>query len=488
MDNLSVKKRVKLIYPPSPLFQRGEDRCQANIDSSSASSVRACNDLGYAASVLRQAGYDVLIKDYQTELLSIQDVLKDFEKEQIDVLFVSVTNATIHDDLKFVNSIKDKFPNLIIILKSAIFFDVQLDVLKQLDLRSVDYLIGGEVEFIIADLLNSHFHNQDYLCNISGILYKKGGVWIKNNFANVWCDDLDSLPFPARDLMNNALYVRPDTGEVQATISISRGCPSSCIYCLTPIISGKKLRLRNPQSILDELTECYEKYGIKNFFFKADTFTFNKDWTIQLCDLIINSKLYNKIQWVANSRVNPIDFETLSCMKKAGCWLVAFGFESGSQKSLDLMKKGTTIEQNIMAMKLAKKAGLKVFGFYIIGFPWETIEDLKKTKELIFKNNADFIEVHLATPYYGTQLHQMAFNDGFTQHEVFGNDYFEAPCIPTKSLSIEKIQEYRKSILLSFYLRPSYIIKKCFSALKNPTVIKNYWVYGIKLIKNCLKK
>ena len=488
MDNLSVKKRVKLIYPPSPLFQRGEDRCQANIDSSSASSIRACNDLGYVASILRKNGFDVSIKDYQTELLSIDNVFYDFEKEKIDVLFLSVTNATIYSDLKFVNAIKEKFPNIVVVLKGAIFFDIQLDILEQLDLRYVDYLIGGEVEFIISDLLNSHFNNKDNLCNISGILYKDDTVWVKNNFTNIWSDDLDSIPFPARDLMNNSLYIRPDTGEVQATISTSKGCPSSCVYCLTPIISGKKLRLRTPQSILDELKECYEKYGINNFFFKADTFTFNKDWTIKLCDLIVDSPLYKKIHWVANSRVNPIDFETLSYMKKAGCWLVSFGFESGSQKSLDLMKKGTTVEQNIKAMKLAKKAGLKVFGFYMIGFPWETMEDLKKTKDLIFKNNADFIEIHLATPYYGTQLHQMALNDGLIKQEILGNDYFNSPCISTNSLSIDKIQKFRKGLLISFYLRPSYILKKIFSALKNPIVLKNYFIYGIKLIKNCLKK
>ena len=487
MDNLSIKKKVKLIYPPSPLFQRGEDRCQANIDSSSATSIRACNDLGYVASVLRHAGYDVSIKDYQTELFSIENVLNDLEKEKIDVLFLSVTNATIYDDLKFVNLIKEKFPNLVILLKGAIFFDINTDFLKKLDLSSVDYLIGGEVEFIISELLNSHFNDKNNLCNISGILYKNDCAWVKNNYTNIWQDDLDSIPFPARDLMNNSLYIRPDTGEVQATISTSRGCPSSCIYCLTPIISGKKLRLRTPQSVLDELKECYEKFGIKNFFFKADTFTFNKDWTIKLCELIINSSLYKKIQWVANSRVNPIDFETLSYMKKAGCWLVAFGFESGSQKSLDLMKKGTTVEQNIQAMKLAKKAGLKVFGFYMIGFPWETMADLKKTKDLIFKNNADFIEIHLAIPYYGTPLSQIALESGLIKQDILGNDYFNSPCISTNSLSIEEIQKYRKNLLLSYYLRPSYIIKKCFSALKKPIVLKNYLIYGIRLIKNCFK-
>lgn len=486
MCNLPVKK-IKLIYPPSALFQRGEERCQSNISSSTATSVRACNDLGYVASELRNKGYEIYLKDYQTEGLTLTDLLNDLKAENPDVLYVSVTNATIFDDIKIVNEAKSQNPDMAVVLKGAIFLNPEAELLSQLDLKNVDYLIGGEAEYIVAELIESHFNDRENLKNINGILYKVNGEFVSTKFDE-WCEDLDRVSFPARDLMNNSLYLRPDTKEIQATIATSRGCPSSCIFCLTPHISGRKLRLRSVQNIFDEIYDCYKNHGIKNFFFKSDTFTYNKQWTLDLCNLIINSELQGKIKWVANSRTNPIDLETLKTMKKAGCWLVAFGFESGSEKSLKLMKKGTTIEQNLEAAKLAKKAGLKVFGFYLIGFPWEDMEDLNKTKDLIYKINADFIELHIATPFYGTELYEMAREEGLIDESVLGRDYFNAPSVGTKYLKIDEILKFRKDLLLRYHLRFSYILKKLLASLTKPKVIGSYFYYGIKLVKNCLKK
>lgn len=477
-------KKIFLIYPPGELFQRGEERCQANIKSSTATSVRACNDLGYCASVLRN-DYDIFLKDYQSEKLTVENLQNDLKINKPDVVFISVTNTTIFKDIETVKLIKNIVPEACIILKGAIFYNPEDEMLNLLDLSQTDYLIGTEAECIISSLLKAHFENKNELKNISGILYKENGKWVKTDF-NCHFESLDEIPFPSRDLMNNSLYVRPDTGEMQATIATSRGCPSSCIFCLTPSITGHKLRLRSPQNIYDELAECYKKYGIKNFFFKSDTFTFDKKWTIELCKLIQKSELNGKIQWVANSRVNPIDEETLTEMKKSGCWLVAFGFESGSEKSLSEMKKGATTEQNIKAAKMAKKAGLQIFGFYLIGFPWENKDDLNKTKDLMFGIDADFIELHIATPFYGTKLYELAKSEGLIEENVLGKDYFNAPATGTKYLSIEEIQNFRNKTLLQYHLRFSYIFKKLLSAINKPKVILNYFRYGIRMLKNIL--
>lgn len=478
---------VSLIYPPGLLFQRGEDRCQSNIDSSTATSMRACNDLGYAAAALKQKGFEVWLKDYQTERLSLDDLQNDLEQNSGDMLMLSTTNATVFSDLQIVKLIKEKFPEISVVLKGAIFFDPEDELLAQLDLINVDYLIGGESDFIIADLAQAHFYDKTKIKQIGGILYRAGGQWVKTDFSQ-WHDDLDALPFPDRSLMNNALYLRPDTQEKQATIATSRGCPSNCVFCLTPHISGKKLRLRSPENIFAEIKQCYEQFGIGNFFFKSDTFTINKAWTIALCDLIINSDLCGKIEWVANSRVNPIDQETLIKMKKAGCWLVAFGFESGSPESLEKMKKGATVEQNKAAAAMAKKAGLMVYGFYLIGFPWEKKENLRQTADLMFAIDADFIELHIATPFYGTGLYEMAKEEGLIDESVLGKDYFNAPTIGTKYLSIEEVERFRKKVILKYHLRPSYILRKLWHAAFKPRILKNYFVFGLKLIKNTLKR
>lgn len=478
---------IKLIYPPGDLFQRGEDRCQSNIGSSTATSVRASNDLGVGAAVLKQKGYAVSLKDYQTEGLSLENLLSDIEADKTDMLFISITNATIFSDLEIVNKVKERFSDISVILKGAIFFNPEPELINRLDLSHIDYLIGGESDFIVGELADAHFKDKSKLSSIGGILYKQGDKWIKTNFS-VWHDDLDSVPFADRGLMNNALYVRPDIGEIQATISTSRGCPSSCIFCLTPHISGRKLRLRSPESIYAEIAECYYQFGIHNFFFKSDTFTMNKAWTIRLCDLILSSELNGKIEWVANSRVHPIDKEMLVKMKQAGCWLVAFGFETGSPDSMQRIKKGVTVNQNIQAAEWAKEAGLRVYGFYLIGFPWETAEHLKQTADLMFKINADFIEIHIATPFYGTELYQTAREDGLIDESVLGKDYFNAPTIGTKHLSIQELEEFRRKTILRYHLRPIYILRKLKQAALHPRILKNYFVFGMRLIKNTLFK
>ena len=476
-----------LIYPPGLLFQRGEDRCQSNISSSTATSMRACNDLGYAAAGLKRRGFDVFLKDYQTEGLTIDDLMADLKRNTPDFLMMSITNATIFTDLDIVNRIKKAFGDVCVVLKGAIFFDPEEGLLNQLDLSAADYLIGGESDFIIGDLAQAHFNDKSKLPSVGGILYKENGKWVKTDFSH-WHEDLDSIPFPDRSLMNNALYLRPDTQEKQATIATSRGCPSNCIFCLTPHISGKKLRLRSPESIFAEISECYEKFGIRNFFFKSDTFTINKAWTVALCDLILSSPLKGKIEWVANSRVNPIDQETLIKMKKAGCWLVAFGFESGSAETLEKAKKGATVEQNKAAAIMAKKAGLMVYGFYLVGFPWENKEHLEATEKLIFEIDADFIELHIATPFYGTGLYNMAKEAGLIDESVLGKDYFNAPTIGTKYLKIEEIEDFRKKTILKYHLRPSYVLRKLKYAAFRSKVLKNYVKFGLRLIGNVLTR
>lgn len=476
-------KKVMLIYPPGRLYQRGEDRSQGNIENSTATSIRACNDLGYAASLLKQKNIDVFLKDYQTERLKPDDLKKDFIKEDPDAVFMSITNATIFEDLHTINELKDIKPSLRVVLKGAIFYDVEREVLNLLDLKNVDCLIGGEVEFAVANVMDSLLNEGKDFQSIPGILYKTEDRWEKSVFHS-WNNELDKLPFPNRRLMNNSLYVRPDTGEPQATIATSRGCPSACIFCLTPKISGTKVRLRSIENILDELKECCFTHGIRNFFFKSDTFTIKKEWTVELCRKIIESDLNGKIQWVANSKTKPLDQEILDIMKEAGCWLVAFGYESGSEDTLKRIKKGVRLEDNLKAAQYARKAGLKTFGFYLIGFPWETMEQLKETERLIFQTRPDFLELHLATPYTGTPLYEMAVEEGLINETVLGRDYFTSPTLGTKHLSMDQVNDFQKRVLLKYHLQPSFILRRLKEAALNPKILFNYGSFGLRLIKD----
>jgi len=354
-----------------------------------------------------------------------------------------------------------------------------------LDLSEVTYLLGLESDFIVGKLVKAHYQDPGAVTAIRGILYFKDGQWVQTDFSS-WETDLDSLPFPDRSLIRNELYTRPDTGEPQATITTSRGCPSACIFCLTPEISGKRLRLRSPANIVAELTECYSTYSIRDFFFKSDTFTFDAKWTRTVCQAILDSPLAGKIRWVANSKVKPLDEETLGIMKQAGCWLIAFGYESGSPETLLRICKGTTVEENLRATQMAKRVGLLTFGFFLVGLPWEGHQHLEATRKHIFELDNDFIEIHIAIPYIGTQLHAAAQAAGLLPDTVLGKDYFNAPSVGTASLTMPEIEAYRKRLLLNFHFRPTYIFRKIVQAASTPKVYLNYGRFGLRLLKNTL--
>ena len=481
------KKKVLLFYPPGALFQRGEDRCQQNIDDGSAQAMRACNDLGYAAAVLLQSSYQVKLQDYQTQGDTFEMLEKDMDEFNPYMIMMSITNTTIFDDIKVINKLCEKH-HPIVVLKGALFFAPEQAMLDMIDFTNVDYLIGGEIDFCIGKIADYCFKGIGKPEEINNILYKDAeGKMIPTRF-HVWDDDLDAQPFPARQLMNNSLYIRPDTKETMATIQTARGCPSQCVFCLTPEISGKRVRFRSPQNVLEEMIECYEQFGIRNFFFKADTFTINPEWVKEMCELIIQSKLYGKIQFTANSRVRPLKKETLELMKKAGCFLVAFGFESGSDEMLQKMRKGATVEENRQAARWCKEVGLPFWGYFVIGFPWETKEDILLTKKLVLETDPDFIEVTIALPFYGTPMYETCKKEGLLAKSVLGSDFFHSSTKGTMHLTIDEVMKLRKDILLSFYLRPQYILRKMKECITQPSVFVQYVKYGLKLVVNLFKK
>ncbi|MBQ2644854.1 radical SAM protein [bacterium] len=477
--------KIMIIYPPGRLFQRGEDRCQIDISASSVNTNRPCNDLGYVSAILKNNNYSTFLKDYQGEKSSIDDLVSDFEKENPDLVFMSITNGSILDDLKVVDLLKSKNNDTVFILKGSIFFNPNAELLSKLNLSNIDYLIGGEVEFIIDDLVNAHFQDKNLLKNIQGISYKDNeNNWIINPQLE-FKDELENLPFPDRESMHNELYINPETNLPMALIVTDKGCPYSCSYCLSPVISGKKIRTRSNENIIKEIKECVEKYNITNFFFKSDTFTANKAKILDFCKLLISEGLNKKINWVATARVNNIDDELIKLMKQAGCSLVAIGFESGSNESLSLMNKKTTTEMNLKAAKICKKYKLEILGYFLIGFPWEDERHLSDMKKHIFAINADYIEISVVVPFPNTPIYNELVEKNTDLPDITGFDSYNNIYKKYGKLPAEKIAEFRKQTLLQYYTRPSYIIKKLLK-IKSFSVFINYVKYGLKMLKNSI--
>jgi len=471
-------KNIMLIYPPCGKYQRGEERCQIDTFSSSANNLRACNDLGLAATVLKKEGFSVFLRDYPAENAAFKDLINDIKRENPDAVFMSITNGSIFDDLNTVREIKAVKPDIKVILKGALFFNPDKSLFEQLDLKNADVLTGSEFEFILACLFNAVFGIKGSLEDIEGISYKSGGKWVSNKLIN-FNENLDGLPFPDRSLMKNELYINPLSNKPMAVITAARGCPSKCIYCLSPVISGRKARFRSTVNVFKEIQECVNKYGITDFFFKSDTFTINKKWVIELCSLIIESGL--KINWAANSRTDTLDEELLLKMKKAGCSLIALGLESGSCDSLLKMSKGVSVQQNRAAVHLIKKCGIKIWGFYLIGFPWETKQHLEETKKLMFELDTDFIELSILVPFKGAEIYEKC-----KCSDVLGTDSFKNITSVSKYLTKEELEKFRKKTLIKYHLRPKYILNKLSDKTLKPALFFNYVKYGLRLLKNNL--
>lgn len=461
-----MKKRILLIYPPSPVLNR-EDRCQQPTKDLIVIPPLPPTDLMYLAAVSEKQGLDAKIADYSQG----GDYEADLVKFKPDYLVVNIATPTLEHDLEAIKKAKEICPNIITIAKGAAFLTLAERIIKEHD--ELDFGILGEAENTLKEILQ-----EKSKAEILGLYYKENDE-VKFTGCRPFIEDLDSLPFPARHLVDNNIYRRPDNNKVQATIKVSRGCPFHCFFCLATPVSGAKVRRRSPENVVAEIRECVEKYNIKNFLFWSDIFNIDKDWTMKLCQAIIDSGL--KITWSANTRADTADLEMAEMMYKSGCRLVSIGVESGSQYMLEKMGKKITLNDVRRTVKVFKKAKIRIYNYFVIGLPWETEETVEETIKFAIELNSDFISFYTATPLPGSRFYDYALEHNlFDKQTSFENAYFY-PAVNTHHLSRERVFELHKSAIKRFYLRPLYILKMLLR-IRSIEEVKNYFTAGMNVL------
>ena len=460
------KKRILLIYPPSPIMNR-EDRCQQPTKDLLVIPPLPPTDLMYLAAIAESCGYEAMIKDYSLGGDFIQD-LKTFTP---DYLLVNIATPTFKSDLEAVAMAKSIHPSLVTIVKGAPFLTYTNNITYENPF--IDYAIIGEPELTLKEILEGIPNNE-----ILGICYTENMQSITNE-RRPFNDNLDSLPFPARHLVDNSIYTRPDNGKVQAVIKVSRGCPFNCFFCLATPVSGVKVRMRSAENIIAEIKECVEKYNIKNFLFWSDIFNLNRAWTLNLCNKIIESGL--KITWSANTRANTMDDEMAKLMYKSGCRLVSVGVESGSQEILNNIGKNITLDDVRKTVKILKKNKIKIYNYFVIGLPWETEKTAEETIKFAIELDSNFISFYTATPFPGTRYFAYAMMNKLIEGQLDFNSAYYLPTIRSHELSKERIFELHKQAIKRFYLRPKFILKTLLS-LRSFAEFKNYFKAGVSLI------
>ena len=363
----------------------------------------------YAAAVMRNEGYNVSLFD--TALINSPElIIPVIKKDKPDYLVIYDDGFNYLTKMCLTNMREAAFriaeiakQNSIIVIESS--SDAADHYEKYLD-RNVDFVIIGEGELTLKELINKLDKNENDFESIDGLAFRKDGKTIKTSPRQI-LKELDTLPLPAWDLVNIDDYRDiwlTHNKHFSLNIATTRGCPFKCNWCAKPIY-GNRYNVRSPKNVIDEITFLQKSFGVNHFWMCDDIFGLKPGWVQEFRDLVKANGL--KFKYKIQSRVDLLLKEdTIEALAQSGAETVWVGAESGSQKILDTMDKGTTIEEINKATKLLKKNNIRVAFFLQFGYPGETKEDINKTVEMVLNLMPDEIGISVSYPLPGTKFYE----------------------------------------------------------------------------------
>ena len=316
------------------------------------------------------------------------------------------------------------------------------------------------------------------LHRIKGIAWRNGDE-IVLNFPRPFIQDLNDLPIPMHELLPLQKYRMPLIKGPFTFIVTSRGCPAGCTYCIKHVSYQYSTRLRSPELIMKELWGL-KKLGINNIHMYADLFTVNRDQVMELCQRMIDEKI--NIKWMCNSRVDFVDEEMLSMMGKAGNWMISWGIESANEQILKHAHKGANPEKAKQALTWARQAGIKNWGYFIIGLPGETEDSIRQTIAFAKKLPLDIALFHVAAPYPGTPFFFEVVKNGWfrpgTRWEQVDMD--KGTVLDYPNLSAERLLYWQKRAFREWAFRPGPMFTYLKMLLSDWSTVKTALSVGLQ--------
>ena len=306
----------------------------------------------------------------------------------------------------------------------------------------IDYAILGEPETPVMRILAGEPNS----CGVAMAGWD-GGKWME--------PDLDSLPFPAYDLL--PVYRYPLTGERWMFVRTGRGCPYKCIYCIEPSVSPKP-RTHSIDYLIRQFKWLIDDLNIRVFMLWEDVATFDKQHMISLCERMVEEGLNRRCKWFCTTRVDRFDDEVAHHMAAAGCRMMTFGFESGNQEVLDLNRKGITLQQSREAVRAAKKNGIMTIGHFIIGLVGDNPKRARETARFARELGLDFAQFYVATPFPGSEFYRMAKEKGWIDGADMRGVQQGIASVSYPDFTKNEMQRERRDAFLRFYLRPQAVI------------------------------
>lgn len=400
------------------------------------------------------------------------------------VIIMNCTTPTLYDDLKLSYDLKQLLPHTYIAFFGLHASANPLDIFIIDNKRScVDFVILNEIEISSLEVCQKILDN-DEVEKTPGLAYIDSFNIVHKKYRKS-IKSLDELGIPSRDLLDNNFYRLQYNNEPYTIIQTSRGCLNNCIYCTATIGNNKAIVYRSVTSVIEEIKSIKEQYHIDNIMFLSDTFTASPQWIVDLCkELLINNI---RIKWVANSRVDTIDYETASLMKKAGCWLVSLGIESANNEILKKSKKNTTVEEITQAIDIFKKSKIKIIGYFMFGLPGENKKTIKKTIKFASRSDIDIGYFYIATPYPGTEFYDLSVKNGWLKTKEW-NRFFcgESDVISYPELTASELKRSVKIAYFNFYFNIKRIFRHVIG-IRSFYLCKKYFDISIAITKKIFK-
>ncbi|MEK7116796.1 MAG: radical SAM protein [Patescibacteria group bacterium] len=451
---------ILFIYPPISV----SERYARNVGKNAGGNLPPLG-IAQLSSYLREKGIRVGLIDGVIENMNLNRMVEKALGLNPKIIGLSALTPNFNRAAAFAVEIKKRKPEILIVLGGHHATILPKEILEQND--CFDLIVQGEGELtaeeIIAKYKNSGWFKNDFLNNYKLLLSIKGIAFKRREEIIITpkrepVQNLDELPFPAWDLLPMEKYI-PLANQYKRTPVINmvviRGCPFNCSFCSGNSVFGRKIRAMNPRRVVEQIRHVMKNYGVREISFWDDMMTANKKWMREFCDLLIKNK--TDITWTCYSRVDCVDEEILCRMKKAGCWNIFFGYESGCQELLNNINKGTTLKQIENANTLCKKVGIEIRASFMIALPGETPEMAKKTIDFAKKLNPDYAQFCITTPYPGTKLFKDAPKYGTLAGNFSEYNIWNAVFVPYGYKDKKEIEAIERKAMREFYLRPKYI-------------------------------
>jgi len=424
--------------------------------------------LATVAAGLEEAGHKVQFLDATASGLSFNDMSAAIQRFKPDLLAFTACTNDFPNVLFWINRFHKRFPEIPSVVGGPHLTYYPMESLVH---ESIDFAVIGDGTATNVELANALEQGRK-LSDIKGLAWKNKGKHILNA-PRPLLDNLDDLPLPARHLLPNEKYGNFLSRRKNYTVLYTEsGCPGQCVFC---DIGRARFRFKSAPRVLEELEECYHKFGVREFQFYDGNFVTNQKRVKEICQGMRERGL--DMLWTVEARADMVNKELLIEMKKAGCYRIQYGIETGNQHIMDAIKKMETKEQIMEAVNTTKKVGISVLGFFMLGLPHETEKTMEETVQFMLSMPIDYASIALTRSYPNTEMYENWMKESKWD---FYKDYTLGK-IPADSviplyktdLSIARVQEKVNEAYFRFFFRPKQALR-VLKDIKSPEQFKKY--------------